>query len=309
MMEGSEYSFTPRAIKQPSVKTTDSVRLAENGSPIEDSLATVKLRQARETLIKYLPTALPQEPTTLVIDNGDSFNGEYVGKLRGINYVALETPLRREGEDIAWETESTIAVVHELIHQKHHEIMGPNFDIDQYVSDEVIKGKSAEEIVYILQHPLPRRGEERVALHIPPETKSRFHYKSLAPLVSEGIAVLGELYVVHKMMRDPEIASDPEKLKALQEYRKRRLGHIAEIRDTNSIEGIAYYEGPFKLIKALYQKFGLEKMSGVIGSIDVLACNKILRDSEEFRKILENPMLLPGISNYTSSDGLEISSK
>lgn len=272
--------------------------MAEDGKDIgikvqsrETELAKIRLNQALKLLSKYLPQAKPLELTEIIVEpneeDPESIGGFYWGKLRGKHYLSIKA-----GENVNLtddDTESVLGLVHELVHQRHAEIVGQEqfkgADMDKYVTDQQIRENGARDIFLHLHK--YSRGEVK-----------GYYFESLEPMITEGIAILAEFYVMRKLIAEARASGDTTKLDSLLRIKEKRLAFIKEERDfdrSNQPSEYQYYEGPYKILGPLLRNKSEDEIPNIISRINLAECGKIRRGTEEYNKILKDPTNIPGL--------------
>src|SRR5581483_763932 len=243
--------------------------------------------EAAALLREFLPQALPEEPTVILTKN--LFDPAYLGKVRGKHYIVFPSgtqlmaenllnnadPEKKEGQTIHWF--SIFGMAHELIHQKHAEMVKefgevarPDLNLDPNESDP----QSFTELL------IKARNEKDK------EVKNYAGSNNLFYTVVEGVANLGELYVMNRVLERVEKSGDTDTIERLHGLKKDRLKLLEKNKtDADSYDGIF-------IMRKLYRQFGLERVPDLIKSVDLAACSKIARNSPEFTEIVKDPSKL-----------------
>lgn len=331
--------------------------------------------EARSLLEKYLPEALPQEPTEVVINNMQPF---YIGKFKGKHYIALENKThmleeldkigrsiedfkrrmdansaRRDEEEAEitryleslnkragageiigeeeWENvpetksqpepatepqeqadwaerlekgpdcysrytwKDVHALIHEMIHQRQAELNPEALpeltspDIDN-IDPETI---DRNELTKLLTVAHVKRAQEREAIG----GKDSIFYP-----VIEGMAVIGSYYVMNQLENELATSGNTQTAETVRRAKQEAIYHdlVARRQIRRGEENIdpytLHYVNGVNMMRKLYKKFGVEQTTQLLKSVDLVACGKIVKNSPEYKAMMEDPTTLPGIN-------------
>ena len=180
-------------------------------------------------------------------------------------------------------------LVHELIHQRQAELNPSAFpvltssELDSIDSNTI----NRSELYNLLldSHKAHTRAQKKDSLFDP---------------VIEGMAVLGAFYVMGKFVEDLTASGEKDIADKVRVVRKTQIKRemIEPKRKARAGEsnpyGIDYAEG-MGIMRKLYKKFGLENIPRILASVDLISCRQITKDSPQYKQIMENPTLLPGL--------------
>lgn len=291
--------------------------------PEQESVGLYKdflYREATSLLSRYLPEALPQEPTEILF----SMLPAYLAKFRGRHYIRLNdykvmNGIKRTIEEIRhvsdenwvkppeevgdWDKPERLSargvnqysidswkniytLVHELIHQKQAELY-PS------VSAELSASEVGDDDVL-----------DKSKLHDALIQASRTHYYTLNPNnlafpVTEGMAILGSYYVMSRFMDDLMKTGKTATAEKIRKIRNEdiHLNYRAErtpITDYPPEEARRYTEG-LKIMRKLSKRFGEANTPKMLAAVNLKACEGIVRGTPEYQRIIEDPTLLPGL--------------
>lgn len=280
---------------QPQDRKDVNVRIDESVSPEIREYIQSLYREARELISNHLPGALTEETTHIIYSKphpmsfGRGENTYYQGKLRGEHYLNLTlsdditttNDYLRKGLAIA-------GMVHELLHQKHAEIIGQKefwgVDPDCVISDEEIKNnKNYLEFTHAKLK----------------DNKSFYRENSIGSAVREGVARMGQRYIMLKAAKDAYKSGDKEKGK-IYKARENWQTNMEYFYFRRGIESIfnPYYIGQDNIIRPLLRRFIANDVLSLIKSIDLKACGDIIVEgTDQFNEIIKDPTLLPGIKD------------
>ncbi len=256
------------------------------------------LQQARQLIHDFLPEEEPQEPTRLLLlRKFPDFHAIYLGKINNAGHhigfaLGHKVPKKKHEKDLAaWlqEKRDEYVMVHELFHQRHCEIVG----------QEMFMGEPEEKV-----EGLEYMSQGELAAYILSEDDSDAD-RNLFDYVTEGVAYLGELFIMKKdeqRLRSQGRLLEAEAVRIVREKELRTIRH--EVRQT--VHGVSYANihfaeyslGVARLMKGLEKRFTMEELPHIIKMIDLDACAEISEDSNRFLQILEDPTLLPGLEGF-----------
>lgn len=243
----------------------------------ERILATATLE-----MTNFIPSLVPKEPAKIVIEPLEYFMGGYLGKLRGIHYLFFQT-IRFSlwfGDDSfrnkMAEVNDTVTLLHERIHQWQAELDPSIYgDKDEQISDRQLGDMRAEDLLYEMWL-----------------SESRRDHPTLTQVLTEGFATFISLATINRMLVSEQTDGDSQKAWILGIVRRRIIGQLRG--GKKEFWGISpHSSGVFGYIHPLYKKLGLLGLVDFMKRIDYAACNEILSDSDEYKRYLEGPMLLP----------------
>lgn len=323
-------------------------------------------REARSLLEKYLPDALPQEPTKIVIENRDYRpGGQYLGSFNNKHYLTvgnsaldierarkiIETPdeeldkLLMETEELIKEIDPGISdsaqepekekpeaksmlapgsteadlewidglkkgpdnysfytwvdiqtAVHEMIHQRQAELnptIFPTLNFDP----QKVDAQTLSELINTLYK------------------QSGISNTSLNNTVEEGMATVGSYYVMAELEKGLTAAGKIETANRVRKVRKSQIHHVMHPMknlvggpETNwkmHYEGILipydqHYIDGVRMMRNLYKRLGFEGTIKFLQSVDLAACQGIVRDTPEFQKFMDDPTALPRINSIAA---------
>lgn len=297
---------------------------AKNESDRMLSWGEILHKEALSLLARYLPDALPQEPTEILFS---LFPG-YRGKFKGRHYIAAEEyPTSTQDMEIMdqrikhigdkdyvqppkkpedWEEPERLlkghneystdswrgvyVLVHELIHQRQAELNPKsNYTLSSPELDNIDPDSMNSDELHGL---LTQAHKEQVKTM---DANSLFY-----PVV-EGMAALGSYYVMGRLADDLMKAGEKDVADKIQKLRKHRLRWEVVKPKIEAINGRPigsydlHYSNGLKIMRKLYRRFGIENTPKLLRDVDLSACRGISEGSPEYQQIIENPELLPGL--------------
>lgn len=183
-------------------------------------------------------------------------------------------------------------LIHELIHQKQAELnpaINPDFALFPELVDLDPDSMNRGDLGFLLRTSIPGKKDGSFQKAV----------NSISKPVSEGIAVMGSLYVMQKLADDLRKEGDEETAVRVteaktEEFRK----YFSANRNPESVRREPttpqYVEG-IKIVSKLYKQFGIENLPRILSAIDLKACQNIAVGSPEYQQVTEDPSLLPGL--------------
>lgn len=181
-------------------------------------------------------------------------------------------------------------LVHELIHQKQAELNPSAFPVLTSPALDSIDPDT------INRHELYELLIDAHKAH----TRTLQNKDSLFHPVIEGMAVLGAFYVMGRFVGDLTTSGEKDIADKVREVRKTQINRemVEPKRKARAGEdnnySIKYAEG-MGIMRKLYKQFGLENTPRILASVDLSSCRQIAKDSPQYKQIMENPSLLPGL--------------
>lgn len=181
------------------------------------------------------------------------------------------------------------SLVHELIHQKQAELNPSAFPI-----------LTSPELDNIDPNTINRNQLYNLLLESHKEYNRRQNNNSIYFPVIEGVAVLGSLYVMGKLADDLAKFGEKDTADKIIQVRKiaireEIIGSKREARTGRERDYNLYYVEGFNIMRKLYKHFGLENIPKMLVTVDLNACRQITKGSPQYKQIMENPTLLPGL--------------
>ncbi len=181
-------------------------------------------------------------------------------------------------------------LVHELIHQRQAELNPSAFpvltspELDSIDPDSVNRSE-----LYDL---LLKAHKAHTGTQQPKD--------SLFDPVIEGMAVLGSFYVMGRFVKDLTASGEIDMADKVRRVRKTAINHEMvepkrkERAGEDNIHNLIYAEG-MGVMRKLYKQFGIENIPRILASVDLSACRQIAKNSPQYKQMMENPALLPGL--------------
>jgi hypothetical protein len=254
-------------------------------------------QEARLLLAKYFPEFVPTQPTQVYFSYEYQKEGErtasYEGMLRGKHYIRIDirdnvysvpqsVPSRSDVLDRRSTIDrdlDTIALVHELVHQKVAEVTEQNYDNDTYISDQ----EFADLPTYLLM----QKAEER-------EGKEKGGFaRTLFSTINEGLAGFIEMAVIDKRIRELKGKQNSNRRKALE---KLKSDYLDLLKDYERRQYRAHYYYGLVMIEEMVRQFGEESLYVFVTSMDIEAIKKIERGSDEYEKIIKDATRIPRVT-------------
>ncbi|MFO0703857.1 MAG: hypothetical protein U0525_03990 [Patescibacteria group bacterium] len=263
------------------------------------------VQNAKDSLARCLPGVSIKEPTKFVFSPGVAdvqqdrlfTGGAYVGKIQEQHVILLTADARimsSEGQFTREQFEiGVIAILHELIHQAHAEIVGQKNMMDENYQ-KALGNLLPDTVDY----------SDIQRLFDNEATKPAGEGLSLRTAIQEGVATLGELIYVNSRVRDYGLENDDKGVQILNRYHAYKIKSFADalrlyqvdsVRTASHIFGTAYAIGVVKIMRGLYKKYGFESIVKIVKKIDLDKCKDIRSNSPEFAAICEDVSLLPGL--------------
>lgn len=257
-------------------------------------------QRALDTLAKFAPELISKKEIETIFDPNFSFNGAYFGEYKDKHYLAARTSLSlnpylssNSTDQYSLELDESV-VVHEMIHLKQGEIYGCkdffqlNQSFDEIITDS--EGLGKREIANMMQDVVYDK---------------KYHDESkeikLSHTLCEGEAVMGQLLLCREKMAQ---TSDSKAQEALKMVYDRNLVNRLRLRDESSkkfsecdLEKLGVYRKGFDIIRPLQKEFGMDNLFSILSNVDNKRLSGIKMESEEAKKILADPRLLPGLEN------------
>jgi len=247
--------------------------------------AEEQIAKGRELIKRHLPQFAPRESTVVVgVPNFNPVgeNGEYLGKFDKSHVIYIYAPKDPYFDPYEAVTEREVRVcdsvlgAHELMHQKHAEIhsgVGYKDEDENTVSIEFIKRNRKQKVLERIDRNDEEAGE------------------NIQATLAEGIATAAELYIAYRERQRLVALGREEEASVFTKAIRWRL----EFLKTPRAEAKAYQDGVLRLVRKLYDDYGLDRTGEIIEKVDFAGCAKIKYGSEEYKRVLGNPMLLPGL--------------
>ncbi len=226
------------------------------------------LQEAKSLLQEFLPAALPKEKTRILIyfDGHDSkAAGRYGGRKNGTHFISLTNDWNK----------SFSATKRNTYREK---------DIIREIQDTIV-------IIHELNH--QKFAEETGIDHAP-------------NFLTEGVAVATELFVITKNIKKLEAnpgrtQQDTEVIEKLKSMRLERIRIINSKKPLS--KNIAALKEPYALgyrfIRALYKRFGLEKLPEILRSIDIKNFYvSMYKHKYNYEDLIGDPSKIPGLEKY-----------
>lgn len=243
------------------------------------------LVMAKSLIASYLPALITAEPTFLIVRTNlrrrSDINGNYYKKFNGVHYMAIGTPNADEDRnDLKGEptVEEVTTLAHELMHQKHAEMVGnqqfddPNLYV--HIPDEVFG--------------LDPRTLSQVLSTFPQDWVNIFPKGTLKYAVVEGVALHAELLLMERISEDPNIPYGY----TLEEIKRLRQKRLEQIREEMRWEAPHYRDGYFRLIGKLLKKDRQASLLELMRGINLTPLGSIAYGSDKYREVMRRPKLV-----------------
>lgn len=229
-------------------------------------LTEQRLNCAKSLLGRFLPQAAPQKPTKIILE---------------------EVPDRSFGE---FDGRDTIT------------LSTASFS-DEHLKDSKQKILYEQRDIRTLVHELIHQSQAELTNYRAFEIEGE---NSIVMPLAEGMATLGEFYVLNRHIEEAQSQGDLSTLEALNWLKTRQLHIFTEVRRQKSGDmlcAVDYSDGLFDSMRQLYKDKTL--MSAVdndfinlLKSIDIEKCKDIKKGTPEYAKMIKNPRLLPGLEKF-----------
>lgn len=319
-------------------------------------------KEARSLLERFLPEALPQEPTVMLPDTqteNHSAGGQYIGKFDGKHYVRMSNTAievgksailsaeffaesQRELEEFLRDLSEITGAPQESLEQQHTtKEKAPLFSQEDLDWREGLKSgqddystsiwsdieTAVHEMVHQKQAELNPQAFNQLDFdptgldsdtldtklkQLNPENDSL--NEGLDYTIQEGGATVASYYVMAQLeneLRGSNRISAAERVKKARKVGMRAAMHPAKNlvggKETNwkmHYEGFLipytqHYVDGIKVVGKLKRALGTGGAIGFLQSVDLNACQGILRGSPEYQQFLQDPTTLPRIKTMT----------
>lgn len=180
-------------------------------------------------------------------------------------------------------------LVHELAHQRQAEL-----------NPEALPQLSSPELDVLDPDKTPRDELKRLLTEASKGYGRTVNSDSLFLPVIEGEAVVGSYYVMGRLEEDLIKSGKGDIAAKLREARKKKIRSELVRTERERRKGTAipynlhYVEGS-RMLRKLYKQLGNDTPVALT-SVDLNACRGIIKGSQQYQQIIENPSLLPGLN-------------
>lgn len=182
------------------------------------------------------------------------------------------------------------SLVHELIHQRQAELNPSAF---KHLTSPELESTNPETVnggqlidLLIESHRVYNRTHKEDSIFYP---------------VIEGMAALGAFYVMSRFVDELTGAGEGEAASRLREVRRNMIRNEIinpkrSAKDDRGDNYSSYYHEGLDIMRKLYKTFGLQNIPQMLATVDLVACRGIIRGSQEYQQIIDNPGQLPGLN-------------
>ncbi|OGK19083.1 hypothetical protein A3G67_01345 [Candidatus Roizmanbacteria bacterium RIFCSPLOWO2_12_FULL_40_12] len=232
---------------------------------------------ALDLLQLHYPLLIPKEPTAITLAHlGKKGGGAfYGGKLGDAHYVFLQ---RKDGElTVDGETAN---MIHELVHQRHAEVVGgevfSHFSIEREAKKRKYRNLFPADVILKISREVNGVGV------------------SLSETLSEGFAIFVEMDILGRELEIARILGREIRARSLKKELEASKKQLREYARENTWDAIYIRDG-VNMVKQLFEFFGgdEETLTQFVLSVDFSQANEIEYGDPEYEMMVDNPLLLP----------------